>query len=221
VSSHVCTAALPEHCVAPGAQDPVHWPPEQAALPHATGFPHAPVLLQVSTPLLLHCVDPGEHDPVHAPPTHAVFTHVEAGPQEPVVLHVDTPLTEPPSDPVAHSVAPGVQTPWHEAVPTGPAHAWFVHEAAVPQVPVAVHVWKAELPEHWVCPGAQTPPQDAVVPDARHVVFEQVEGGPHVPDVVHIETPLSELPLPSVAHAVVPGAQTPWHEPVLPLVTHA
>lgn len=96
-----------------------------------------------------------------------------------------------------------------------------MHDAAVPQVPAAVHVWRAELPEHCVCPGAQTPPHDAVVPDARHVVFEQVEGGPHVPDVVHVDTPLRELPLPSVAHSVAPGAHTPWQEPELPFVTHA
>ena len=68
VPSHVCTAALPEHCVAPGVQDPVHTPPVQAALPHATGFPHAPVALQVSTPLLLHCVDRASTTPCRRRP---------------------------------------------------------------------------------------------------------------------------------------------------------
>ena len=123
VPSQVCTAALPEHCVAPGVHDPVHAPPEHAALLQATGEPQAPVPLHVSTPLPLHIVDPGAHDPVHDPPTHAVLTQVEGAPQAPVVLHVDTPLTEPPSAPVAHSVAPGEHVPWHDAVPTGPPHA--------------------------------------------------------------------------------------------------
>lgn len=140
VPSQVCTAALPEHCVAPGVHDPVQEPPEHAALLQATGAPHAPVPLHVSTPLPLHIVAPGEHDPVHEPPTHAVFTQVDGAPHVPVELHVDTPLTLPPSAPVPHSVAPGEQTPWQEAVPTGPTHAWFVQGAAVPHVPDAVHV---------------------------------------------------------------------------------
>ncbi len=155
------------------------------------------------------------------PPTHAWFEHVDGGPQVPVVLHVDTPLTDPPSAPDAHSVAPGEHTPWHEAVPTGPPHAWFVQDAAVPHVPDAVHVWRAELPEHCVWPGAQTPPHDAVTPVTRHVMFEHVEGGPQVPAVVHVDTPLSETPFASVAHSVAPGEHTPWHAPELPLVTHA
>jgi hypothetical protein len=121
--SHVCTAALPEHCDVPGVQDPEHTPLAHAELLQATGDPQAPVPLQVSTPLPLHCVDPGEHDPVQAPPTHAVFTQVDGAPHAPVGLQVDTPLSDPPSAPDAHSVAPGEHTPWHEAVPTGPPHA--------------------------------------------------------------------------------------------------
>jgi hypothetical protein len=77
------------------------------------------------------------------------------------------------------------------------------------------------LPEHCVWPGAQTPPHDAVTPVTRHVMFEHVEGGPQVPAVVHVDTPLSETPLPSVAHSVAPGEHTPWHAPELPFVTHA
>ena len=122
----VCTAEFPEHCEVPGVQDPVHTPPEHAELTQGTADPQVPVPLQVSTPLLLlgsHRVAPGVQDPVQAPPTHALFGHVAGVPHVPEVLHVDTPLTEPPSAPVAHSVAPGVHTPWHEAVPTGPTHA--------------------------------------------------------------------------------------------------
>jgi hypothetical protein len=149
----VCTAALPEHCVAPGVHDPVHTPPEHAELVHATGDPQVPVPLHVSTLLaavMEQRVVPGVHDPMHAPPTHAEFTHVDGTPHIPVGLHVDTPLTEPPSAPVAHSVVPGVHTPWQEAVPTAPTHAWFVQAAGVPQVPAAVHVCRAAPPEHCV-----------------------------------------------------------------------
>jgi hypothetical protein len=74
----VCTAAFPEHCVAPGVHDPVHTPPEHTELVHATGDPQVPVALQVSTlfaAVVEHRVAPGLHDPVHAPPTHAWFEH--------------------------------------------------------------------------------------------------------------------------------------------------
>jgi hypothetical protein len=139
----VCTAALPEHCVEPGEQVPVHTPPEHAALPQSTGVPQVPVPLHVSTPLLLvppHRVEPGAHDPVQEPPTHAVLTQVEGAPQAPLLLQMATALSEPPSAPVAHSVAPGEQTPWQEAEPAEPTHAWSVQGAAIPQVPAAVHV---------------------------------------------------------------------------------
>jgi len=140
----VCTAALPEHCDDPGEQFPVHAPPEQVALPQSTGAPHVPVELQVSTPLLLvppHWVCPGAHEPVQEPPTQAVLTHVEGAPQCPVESQVEKALSEPPSAPVAHSVAPGEHCPWHEPDPTGPTHAWSVQGVAIPQVPFAVHVW--------------------------------------------------------------------------------
>jgi hypothetical protein len=52
-------------------------------------------------------------------------------------------------------------------------------------------------------------------------VFVQAEGAPQVPAVVHVATALVEWPLPSVAHSVAPGAHTPWHDPELPLATHA
>jgi len=224
----VCTAALPEHCVAPGAQVPVHTPFEHAALPHATGAPQAPLALHVSTPSPLppsavveQRTDPGEHDPVQAPPTHAEFEQVAGVPHVPVALHVETPLTEPPSDPTAHSVAPGAHTPWHAAAPTAPTHAWFVQDAAVPHVPAAVHVWMAAFPEHCVWPGEQTPLQEAVPPATRHVLSVQAAGVPHVPVAEQVERALIEPPSLPVAHSVVPGAHTPAHSPSPLTVTHA
>jgi hypothetical protein len=72
-----------------------------------------------------------------------------AVPQVPVAEHVDTPLAEPPSDPVAHSVEPGEQTPWHCAPSEPPVtHAWFGQVYAGPQFP-PLQVWMAEEPEHW------------------------------------------------------------------------
>ena len=120
-------------------------------------------------------------------------------------------MRDPPSAPVAHSVAPGEHWPWQAAVPTGPTQAWSVQGVAVPQVPFAVHVCKAELPEHCVWPGAQTPPQAAVPFVTRHVMFEQVEGVPQAPVVEQVCTALSGLPPESVAHWVAPGVHTPAH----------
>jgi hypothetical protein len=146
---------------------------------------------------------------VQAPPTHAVVTQVDGAPQVPVELHVDTPLTEPPSAPVAHSVAPGEHTPWHEAVPTDPTHAWFVQTVAVPQVPAGVHVSREALPEHCVWPGAQTPPHDAVPAATRHVALMQAEGVLQAPAAVHVDTALLEPPSALGAHSLVPGVHTP------------
>jgi hypothetical protein len=140
-----------------------------------------------------------------------VFTQVEGAPQAPPELQVDTALSEPPSAPVAHSVVPGVHTPWHVAVPTGPPHAWFVHWTAVPQVPCAVQVSMAALPEHCVWPGPHDPPQEATPFATRHVWFVQVEGVPQAPAAVHVATALIGLPPVSVAHSVAPGVHTPWH----------
>lgn len=96
-----------------------------------------------------------------------------------------------------------------------------MHGAAVPHVPFAVHVSRAELPEHCVWPGAQTPPHEATAPTTRHVVLEQVAGGPQVPVAVHVATALIGLLLLSVAHSVAPGAHTPWQVAELLLATQA
>jgi hypothetical protein len=51
-----------------------------------------------------------------------------------------------------HCVALGVHEPWHAPL----THAWLVHAAAEPQVPLAWHV-STPLPEHVVWLGAHTP----------------------------------------------------------------
>jgi hypothetical protein len=205
----VCSAALPEHCVEPAAHVPVQTPPEQVAAPHGTADPQVPVPLHVSTPLPLQRTDPGTQLPVHDPPTQAELVQITGAPQAPLALHVATPLTEPPSDPTAHSVELGEHTPLHVAVPTGPTQAWLVQAAAVPQVPFAVHVCSAALPEHCVWPGAHTPPHEALPPDAIHVVLLHVEGVPQVPVALQVATPLTEPPSDPTAHSVEPGAHTP------------
>jgi len=151
---HVCTAAFPEHCVAPGVHVPAHVAPPplivHAELLHATAVPQAPLALHVDTPFPMHSVAPGTHVPTHAPPTHAEAMHGADAPHAPVMSHVCTPLVAPPSDDVPHCVDPGLHTPWHAAVPTGPPHAWPVQGAGVLHAPLAVHVWNAVSPEHCV-----------------------------------------------------------------------
>jgi hypothetical protein len=71
---HVCTP-LPEHCLAPDTQTPVHEPLTHVELEQATAVPHAPLALQVWTPLPEHWTAPGVHTPVQAPLTHAWFEH--------------------------------------------------------------------------------------------------------------------------------------------------
>jgi hypothetical protein len=61
---------------------------------HATGAPHAPLALHVSTALPEHCTAPGAHTPVQAPFTHAWFVHATALLHAPLALHVSTALPE-------------------------------------------------------------------------------------------------------------------------------
>jgi hypothetical protein len=84
-----------------------------------------------------------------------------------------------------HSVAPGVQEPWHEAVLPLTTHAWLEQLTAVPQVPLPPHVWTAALPEHCVAPGAQDP---AHTPP-EHAELLQATGDPQVPVELHVSTP--------------------------------
>ena len=98
VASQVCTAELPEHCVAPGLHVPWH----DAVLPfathaelvHGTAVPQFPLLSQVCTPWPEHWVDAGTHCPMHAPPTHAEFVQAAGAPNVPVASQVSIPLFE-------------------------------------------------------------------------------------------------------------------------------
>ena len=72
IASHVWTAELPEHCVAPGLHAPWHdaAPPltTHAEPVHATAVPQFPVPSHVCTPWPEHRVEPGTHWPTQAPP---------------------------------------------------------------------------------------------------------------------------------------------------------
>ena len=107
VPEHVSTPLL-THCTAPGVHDPVHAPETHAWLRQVVGLLQVPPFEQVSTPLLAHCWAAGEHA-THAPLRHTSVEplHAVAVPQLPVASQVFT------SDPSAHWVAPGVQTPEH------------------------------------------------------------------------------------------------------------
>lgn len=64
VASQVCSV-LPEHCVVPGVQTPVHLPALHTNW-QACPSVHLPDL-QVCGVLLLHCVLPSVHEPAQAP----------------------------------------------------------------------------------------------------------------------------------------------------------
>lgn len=104
-----------------------------------------------------------------------------------------------------HSVAPGVQLPTQEAVLPVATHAWLLQGMAVPQVPPAVQLCTAALPEHCDDPGEQFP----VHAPPEHVALPQSIGAPQVPVELQVSTPLLLLP----PHCVAPGAQEPVHEP--------
>ena len=101
--------------------------------------------MQGWTPLPEQIVIPGTHTPPHAPLVHA-YGHALAGPHVPEAVHVCTPLA-PPSAFATQLVAFGAHTPWHDAAPLEPTHAWLPQSTGFPHWP-AVHVW-SPLPEHW------------------------------------------------------------------------
>lgn len=72
----------------PGTHTPWQTPETHAELVHATGEPHVPVELHVSTPFPEHLVAAGVHDPVQLPLTHAWFEQAVAFCQVPVDEHV-------------------------------------------------------------------------------------------------------------------------------------
>jgi hypothetical protein len=107
-----------------------------------------------------------------------------------------------------HSVAPGVQMPWHTPV----THAWFEHAAAPPHWPSEPQVC-TPLPEHFVVPGTHTPEQ---VPFTQP--YWQAVAVPQAPVAEQVCTPLAPL----VAQRVAFGAHTPWHDAApAPVTTHA
>jgi hypothetical protein len=63
---------LPEHCVAPGEQTPVHAPETHAWFVQGTTVPNPPSESQVSTPLPEQYVDPGRHLQTGCPETSAL-----------------------------------------------------------------------------------------------------------------------------------------------------
>ncbi len=66
---HVSTP-LPEHCVAPGVQTPVHWPALQTK-EQLDPLCQVPVASQVSGKSPLHWRAPGVQLPTHLPPLQA------------------------------------------------------------------------------------------------------------------------------------------------------
>jgi hypothetical protein len=87
---HVCRAALPEHCVWPGAQTPAHdavpFVMRHVLFEQVEGEPQVPVVVQVATALselppesVAHSVAPGVHTPEHSaavpPASSATVTH--------------------------------------------------------------------------------------------------------------------------------------------------
>jgi hypothetical protein len=116
------SSPLPEHCVALGAHCPLHAPATHVWFVHAVVPPHWPFEPQVWTPLPEQRVAPGAHTPPQAPFTQA-YVHALGAPNVPAV-QVSTPLA--PASPVgAHVVDPGEHTPWHDAEPPVPMHAWL------------------------------------------------------------------------------------------------
>jgi hypothetical protein len=162
--SHVC-ALLPEHCFCPGVHDPLHIPPTQVPLPHATGLPYCPHAPHVSTPPDAHCACPG----VHA----GVVGH-EHVPQAQLAVQVCVPYVLHPC------VVVGTHAPWPEQLPL------------LCQLPVDVHVWVSipQLPHGTgcVCPGAHMPTHAP----ARQVWSTHAWGAAHIPSPPQVCTPLPE-----------------------------
>ena len=126
---------------------------------HALGELHAPLAVQVWTPLPEHCVWPGAHEPVQAPPTQVWFEQAAPEVQVPVELHVCGWLLP------EQLTSPGPHVPEHAP----PRQVWWLHATAVPQVPFDAHVC-TPLPEHCVAPGVHTPVQAPLAHTYWHVL---------------------------------------------------
>ena len=157
-----------------------------------------------------HCVWPGAQTPpqdaVWPVTRHVELVHVEGVPQAPVAEHVATALIGWLLTSVAHSVAPGLHTPWHEAEVVVATHAALGQVTGAPSIPLESHVWMAELPEQYVCPGLHVPWHDAVPPLATHAEFAHATAAPQFPFVSQVSTPWA-------AHCVAPGTHCPTHAP--------
>ena len=94
-------------------------------------------------------------------PTHVWFVQVAGVAHVPVALHDCC------AEVLEHSIWPGAQTPWHDAVVPLTTHVWLVHVWGLPHAPEALQV-ATPLLVHWVAPGVHTPWHDAVVPLATH-----------------------------------------------------
>jgi hypothetical protein len=175
------------HSVWLGAHTPWHEAVPPADTRHVwllqvAGVPHAPVALQVETPLLWHSVVPGVHvpwqDAVDPDCTHAELVQGTAVPQVPP-LQLCKELPE-------HCEVPGEQVPVHTPL----THVDAEHGVAGPQAPLALQV-STPLPlppsavvEHRMAPGVQfpmhEPPTHAWLVQATVVVL-------HVPVELHVE----------------------------------
>jgi hypothetical protein len=84
---------LPEHWIWPEAHDPLQTPATQVPLlPQAVALLHAPLGVQVWTPLSVeHWVLPGVHEPVQAPLMQVWFVQATDAPHLPSLPHVCTP----------------------------------------------------------------------------------------------------------------------------------
>lgn len=89
-----------------------------------------------------------------------------------------------------------------------------MHATALPHWPSDPQT-ATPFPEHFVAPGTHMPAQAPLTHAYWHAL-----GAPHAPVEVQVATALSEPPSAPVAHSVWLGAHTPWHEDVVPLVTH-
>jgi hypothetical protein len=137
VALHVSTP-LPEHCSAPGLQDPAHCPPTPPSVgllqmpEHFEGVPHVPIAPHVSTLLPWQVVWFGAQTPAHAPPVQVWLTHVLGAPHVPSSAQTSTPLVE-----LEHCTAPAAQATHMPFAHTGvsPEHmVWFCQAPLLSQI---------------------------------------------------------------------------------------
>jgi hypothetical protein len=186
VALHVCSV-VPEHCVAPGLQTPLHFPALQTK---GQGWPstHLPAW-QLCGVRLLHCTLPSEQEPAHDPwsqtngHTAPALVQVPSGLQVCgwLPLHCLESGTHTPVQAFARQTYGQVATSCHcdcelhtckrlplQRVSPGlhmPVHTSFtqanVHAMPASQVPSFLQVY-CIVPSHLVDPGLHTPAQTSV-----------------------------------------------------------